>query len=341
MPDRQKPTNMEEMATRLGRLEVALAANPAPPWRGATSQHPGAVDGWNQSEGPAIQRVRNNQRGISPWLFVMATALNTMVAAVLAVILTLGVVRQEQAGIAPREISWAAGSASASTGFAGDLPNLMPSPRAVEVRPIGSPEQPMRLEARKPARLPLQLQPGEADLESFILVLSGVPTGTILSGASRIGSDTWLLPPNAANRLEITMPEWSMSAYEVTMELRRTNGMVAAQSKAWIAVPPPPNAQLPAGTRIDEAAAKDLVTRGDQLLDKGDIVGARGAYQRAAEMGNSAGALAIGSTYDPNLLWSLGAVGMVGNKERARQWYSRADELGHPDAKARLRVLGN
>jgi hypothetical protein len=216
----------------------------------------------------------------------------------------------------------------------------MSSSRAVDMRQIGSPEQPLRAEPRKPARLPLQLQPEDAGLDTFILVLAGAPTGTTLSGASRIGSDTWLLPPNSASRLEITIPEWSASVYEIAMELRRTNGVVAAQSKAWIAVPPP-NAQSPVGTRVDEAAARDLVSRGDQLLDRGDVVGARGAYQRAAEMGNGAGALALGSTYDPNLLWSLGALGMVGNKERARQWYSRADTLGHPDAKNRLRVLGN
>jgi TPR repeat protein len=32
---------------------------------------------------------------------------------------------------------------------------------------------------------------------------------------------------------------------------------------------------------------------------------------------------------------------MVGNKERAKQWYTRASELGQPDAKARLLALGN
>jgi hypothetical protein len=31
----------------------------------------------------------------------------------------------------------------------------------------------------------------------------------------------------------------------------------------------------------------------------------------------------------------------VGNRERARQWYVRADQLGHPDAKSRLKSLGN
>lgn len=47
------------------------------------------------------------------------------------------------------------------------------------------------------------------------------------------------------------------------------------------------------------------------------------------------------ATYDPNRLWSLGVFGMVGNKERARQWYQRADQLGHPEAKERLRMLGD
>jgi hypothetical protein len=32
---------------------------------------------------------------------------------------------------------------------------------------------------------------------------------------------------------------------------------------------------------------------------------------------------------------------MVGNRERARQWYARANDLGHPEASARLRQLGN
>jgi TPR repeat protein len=31
---------------------------------------------------------------------------------------------------------------------------------------------------------------------------------------------------------------------------------------------------------------------------------------------------------------------MVGNKDRARQWYARAQELGHADAKDRLSALG-
>ncbi len=80
--------------------------------------------------------------------------------------------------------------------------------------------------------------------------------------------------------------------------------------------------------------------RANRLLDRGDIIGARAIYQRAAELGSGPAALALGATYDPNRLWSLGTLGLVGNRERARQWYLRAGELGHPEAKARLSALG-
>ena len=161
-----------------------------------------------------------------------------------------------------------------------------------------------------------------------------------LSGADRIGSDTWFLSPGSANRLEIALPEWSTAVFEVTIALRRMNGLVAAQAKAWIAAPPPASPQM-AQPKTDANAAKDLVAKGDRLLEKGDIVAARAMYQRAAEMGSGTAALTLGATYDPNRLWSLGALGMVGNRERARQWYARASELGQPEAKARLTALGN
>lgn len=290
----------------------------------------------NTRELERVVMLRGRQSGISPWLFVMATALNTMVAALLAVIITLGVVRQEQTG--NQQVASPAGYPGSLT--VGESAQAMTAAPTMEVRPIGSPNQPLRLEARKPARLPLQIYPEGAAHEAFILVLAGLPAGTTLSGASRIGSDTWHLPPASANRLEIAVPEWSTSVYEIGIELRRTNGLVAAQTKAWIVVPPPQTPQV-ASTRGNDAAARELLARGDQLLDKGDIVAARSVYQRAAEMGSSMAALALGSTYDPNRLWSLGALGMAGNKERARQWYARADELGHPDAKSRLSALGH
>jgi TPR repeat protein len=138
-------------------------------------------------------------------------------------------------------------------------------------------------------------------------------------------------------KLELVLPEWTTTPLEVSVDLRRIDGGVVARTLAWIVVPPPEAAKA---VQLDPAALKDMLQRGEQLLGRGDVVGARAVYERAAEMGSGPAALAMGSTYDPNRLWSLGVFGMVGNKERARHWYARADQLGHPSAKDRLRSLG-
>src|SRR3569832_616266 len=268
---------------------------------------------FDSAEDAASARARSRHPGISPWLFVMATALNTMVAAVLAVIITLGVVRQARTD-SQRELALASAAYNRppTVGLGSEPTASVPTRQPISLRPIGSQDQPLRLEAQKPAPLHLQILPKEAALEPFILVLSGAPAGTTLSGVSRIGSDTWFLPPGSADMLEITLPEWSTSVFEITIAVRRTNGVVAAQTQAWIAVPPPASQEATA-PKIDAAAVKDLLARGDRLLEKGDIIAARAVYQRAADMGSASAAMTLGATDDPSRLWSLGALGMVGN----------------------------
>jgi TPR repeat protein len=298
-------------------------------------------------EGPALARARSRASSINPWLFVMATALNTMVASILSVIITLGVVRQERSNAQPQDAVVPSAYARPAVGVRSEPPLAKAAFQQIYLRSIGSPDQPLRLEPQKLAQLALRVEPEEAVNEAFILALSGAPAGTILSGAIQMSSDTWFLPPGSADRLEISLPEWSTSVFEIAIVLRRTNGSIAAQTKAWLAVPPPPSRSFPspspASPKIDGAAAKDLkdlLARANRLLDKGDIVGARAIYQRAAELGSGAAALALGATYDPNRLWSLGALGLAGNRERARQWYLRASELGQSEAKDRLTALG-
>jgi TPR repeat protein len=269
----------------------------------------------------------------------MPTALNTMVASILAVIIILGVMRQERSEVQLQDAVLAPAYARPAVAMRSETAAPNVALQLISLQPIGSPDQPVPLEPQKPPQLSLQIEPAEAANEPFILALSGAPPGTLLSGATQISSDTWFLSPGSAQRLEIALPEWPTSAYEIAMTLRRTNGLIAAQTKAWITVPPPPS-RLAAGPKTGDATTGDLVARADRLVEKGDIVGARTIYQRAAELGDASAALALGATYDPNRLWSLGALGLVGNKERARQWYERASELGHREAKVRLTALG-
>jgi hypothetical protein len=285
------------------------------------------------------QSARGRGSSLSPWVFVLATALNTIIAAVMGVLITLGVVQQGHNAPTVAKVSPTSEARAPAAGNTAPTQSLMTLTRAVELESIGSPDRPLRLQAQRPARLPLQIQPEEAQQETFILVLSGLPPKSQLSGAERIGSDSWLVPPDALGRLELTLAEWSASVMEMGIELRRTSGAVAARAKAWLSVPPPQTSGAVA--KLDAAAVNELVQRGDQLLGRGDIVAARTLYERAAEMGSGPAALALGATFDPNRLWSLGVFGMVGNKERARHWYGRADQLGHPEAKNRLRSLGD
>jgi hypothetical protein len=273
--------------------------------------------------------------GISPWVFVLATAANAAVAAVLAVVITLNVARHN--GAPSKADKLAAGAATKAMAEKPAVPAGEPAlQRGVQLLPVGSREAPLQLEASKPARLPLQVRPEEAMEDSYILLLTGLPAKATLSGVSAMGTDSWLVSPGALRRIEIVVPEWSASVVEVAMELRRTNGAILSQSKMWVAVPPPPVA---AGTKLDETALNELVRGGDRQLKRGDVPAARALYERAAAMGSAQAALALGSTYDPRRLFSLGVFGMVGNKERARHWYERAQQLGHPDAKARISAL--
>jgi hypothetical protein len=143
------------------------------------------------------------------------------------------VMRQERPNTHPGETARDSATIKPTIADRSEPTASIAAPQPIALRPIGSSNQPLRLEIQKPARLPLQIEPEEAARESFILVLSGAPTGTTLSGAARIVSDTWFLAPGSSNQLEITLPEWSTSVFEINIVLRRTTGLLAAQTTAW------------------------------------------------------------------------------------------------------------
>src|SRR5229473_5830600 len=106
-------------------------------------------------EGAALKRARSRAPSISPWLFVMATALNTMVASILAVIITLGVVRQERSDVQPRDAPLASAYARPAVVVRSETTAPNVAFQQINLGPIGSPNQPLRLEPRKPAQLSL------------------------------------------------------------------------------------------------------------------------------------------------------------------------------------------
>jgi hypothetical protein len=92
---------------------------------------------------------------------------------------------------------------------------------------------------------------------------------------------------------------------------------------------------------LDPEEIKLLTSQGEQLAATGDLVTARILFQRAAEVGDATAAMALGATYDPNVLAKLGVAGMAADVEKARIWYRKAESQGSAEATRRLRALVN
>jgi hypothetical protein len=131
---------------------------------------------------------------------------------------------------------------------------------------------------------------------------------------------------------------------------RRANtlpALPAGPSSAVESAAPPPSAAGDAKAAppsspvrvLDPEQIALLVKQGEQLVAAGDLVAARVVFQRAAESGDVAAAVALAATYDPTVLARLGVVGIDGDVEKARSWYRKAESMGSAEATRRLRIL--
>jgi hypothetical protein len=82
-----------------------------------------------------------------------------------------------------------------------------------------------------------------------------------------------------------------------------------------------------------------LLSRGDAMLELGDISAARRLYERAAALGSARAATAAGKTYDAAFLASIHARGIVPDAAAAAAWYRKAVALGDREAAGRLARL--
>ena len=90
---------------------------------------------------------------------------------------------------------------------------------------------------------------------------------------------------------------------------------------------------------LDREEITGLYDRSQALVEQGDIVSARLMLTRAAEAGDARSAFALGTTYDPDVLNKLRVIGIAPDPAQAQVWYSKAAELGSPEAALRLEKL--
>jgi|HubBroStandDraft_6_1064221.scaffolds.fasta_scaffold10824_2 curved DNA-binding protein CbpA len=85
--------------------------------------------------------------------------------------------------------------------------------------------------------------------------------------------------------------------------------------------------------QLDHRQIGLLLARSWKAMSEGDVEAARTLLERAAKSHDPRAALALGSTYDPNMLAILGARGVEPDAFLARIWYRRAIAFGSEEAK--------
>ena len=103
--------------------------------------------------------------------------------------------------------------------------------------------------------------------------------------------------------------------------------------------PPAPSAMAPPALSLEREEIAALYRRGEQLVTQGEIAAARLVFTRAAEAGDARSALALGASYDPEVLRKLGVLGVVGDAALAREWYTKASGLGSTEAAQRIELM--
>ncbi|MBV9785810.1 MAG: AAA family ATPase [Acidisphaera sp.] len=114
----------------------------------------------------------------------------------------------------------------------------------------------------------------------------------------------------------------------------------AAPSAAASAPAAPAAPAASAAPSISPALLAALINRGNAAVAEGDLSAARLLYARAAAAGSGPAATAIGKTYDPAFLASIGAKGIQPDQAAAVSWYRKAAALGDGEAARRLHELG-
>lgn len=101
----------------------------------------------------------------------------------------------------------------------------------------------------------------------------------------------------------------------------------------------PPGASSAVSPPESEADAMKLAHRASDLIQQGQIAGARVLLERAQAAHDPKIDFALAETYDPNQLRHWKVLGMVGDPARARALYQRAAKGGMAEANTRIAAL--
>lgn len=182
--------------------------------------------------------------------------------------------------------------------------------------------------------------------EGALVFVSGLAAGTTLSTGRAWGDTGWIINAGDLDKTAMRPPRGFTGTMQYTLTLRLADGRSADRQTLrlqWDQIPAGGGGRSHEGVtrQLSSEEISTLLKRGEELLRTGDLAGARLLLQRAAEARDPVGALALATTYDPNVLAELGVRGVAGDPAKARSWYEKAREYGSREAPRRLELLAS
>jgi hypothetical protein len=263
---------------------------------------------------------------IGPMTFMVLVFIQAMLLVATAVSLTLIVARpdllQQLTGAAgldyPAAAIWSGENASRA-GRAGSSRLVLDLPRPIQVV------------AGQASSLGFRLLPPGEYRGTLVLTIKGLPDGSVISGARKLGADTWSLDASRELTLSLTVPPSVQGPFEIDIGLRRPDGtLVASEITSLLALREGRASRDP---ERDAMAALLLLESARTFLRTGDTRSARVLLHGSAQRGNAQAAFELAQTFDQH------AGGGVGDAPKAMYWYMEAKRLGHPDAEAHFGAL--
>jgi len=182
--------------------------------------------------------------------------------------------------------------------------------------------------------------------EGALVFISGLAAGTALSTGRPWGETGWIIDAADIEKTALRPPRGFSGTMQYTLTLRLADGRSVDRQILQLqwdqaANGGTPNREASTPRQLVAEEITTLLKRGEELFKTGDLAGARLLLQRAAEAHSAVGALALATTYDPNVLAELGVLGVTGDATMARAWYEKAREYGSREAPKRLELLAS
>lgn len=177
-------------------------------------------------------------------------------------------------------------------------------------------------------------------IEGVMAIVSGLIAGTKLSRGQPWGENEWFIPAAELSETKLKPPAGFSGTMQYTVALKMPDAKIADRQTMRLQWSQTQNRESKLRELEPEEIAT-MLTRGQTMLENGDISGARLLLQRAAEAGDQTAAMALAASFDPMVMRDLGVRGVEADVEKARYWYGKASQFGSKEAPKRLESLAS